>query len=412
MEVPQAFLLLTLGLLGALPQGFAFLDLRQDRNFIGQHTFGEGGFLGGLTGGGAVEGPPGVLGGSWGTSGNLWTSGGVAGGGSTGGGAGGWTSGGVAGGGMTGGSTTLGGGGGMTGGQAGASILYPYGPSERDQITPAVDDGFSAEVKLSVPFIFFNKKYYGVYVNNNGVVSFGAPCPQYTPDAFPIQGFVFVAPFWADVDVRNGGKVYYRESTTPGLLQRVSNDINSYFPNINFQATWTFIVTWDKVSYFGSASDKKNTYQAVLASDGKSDFIILNYDTITWTTGSDSGGNRWTGLGGIPAQAGFNAGDMEHYFNIPGSRTPDIVNIASTSNVRTPGRWVFRVDSFKVPGGCVAGVNFAKFGDIFWKDDSCEEKCICQPNGDSSCTKNECSISEVCKPSKWFFLCQAPDSCI
>ena len=31
-------------------------------------------------------------------------------------------------------------------------------------------------------------------------------------------------------------------------------------------------------------------------------------------------------------------------FTIPGSRTDDIINISSTSNVGVPGIWVFRLD--------------------------------------------------------------------
>ena len=63
---------------------------------------------------------------------------------------------------------------------------------------------------------------------------------------------------------------------------------------------------------------QKNTFQCVLATDGKSDeksdrksssFAIFLYpqDGINWTTGDASGGKD--GLGGTPAQAGINAGD-------------------------------------------------------------------------------------------------------
>lgn len=35
---------------------------------------------------------------------------------------------------------------------------------------------------------------------------------------------------------------------------------------------------------------------------------------------------------------------MGLFFNLPGSRSNDVVNIEQTTNVNTPGRWVFRVD--------------------------------------------------------------------
>lgn len=44
-----------------------------------------------------------------------------------------------------------------------------------------------------------------------------------------------------------------------------------------------------------------NTFQAVLVTDGQSSFAILNYPQLTWTTGTKSGGDSQTGLGGIPA---------------------------------------------------------------------------------------------------------------
>lgn len=55
----------------------------------------------------------------------------------------------------------------------------------------------------------------------------------------------------------------------------------------------------------------------------------------------------------LSSQAGFNAGDGKRYFNIPGSRTADVVNVEGTTNVGYPGRWVFRIDNAHVEvGGC------------------------------------------------------------
>ena len=52
-------------------------------------------------------------------------------------------------------------------------------------------------------------------------------------------------------------------------------------------------------------------------------------------------------------QGGFNAGDGIRFFNIPGSRTNDILNLPSTSNVARPGQWMFRTDEASVEaGGC------------------------------------------------------------
>lgn len=52
-------------------------------------------------------------------------------------------------------------------------------------------------------------------------------------------------------------------------------------------------------------------------------------------------------------QAGFNAGDGMRYFNIPGSRTQEVLNLLDKSNVGIPGRWMFRIDNAKIEAaGC------------------------------------------------------------
>ncbi|TFJ96847.1 mediator of RNA polymerase II transcription subunit 19 [Platysternon megacephalum] len=191
----------------------------------------------------------------------------------------------------------------QAGDEVGDSLLYPYGPAQGDKQSPKADDGASPEIPISMIFTFYGKEYRSLYVNNNGVVSFGVAVSQYTPDPFPLaDGRPFVAPYWGDVNNNLGGDIYYRETQDAELLRRLTRDINQYFPEIPFTATWAFVATWDRVAYFGSTSQKVNTFQAVLANDGKVTFIMLNYGTIQWTTGTASGGDANTGLGGIPAQ--------------------------------------------------------------------------------------------------------------
>ncbi|XP_065529895.1 sushi, nidogen and EGF-like domain-containing protein 1 isoform X4 [Lathamus discolor] len=235
--------------------------------------------------------------------------------------------------------------------------FYPFGPAEGDAATRKQDDGGSELRPLSVPFPFFGAGHTGLYVNNNGIISFLKEVSQFTPVAFPIsKDRRVVAAFWADVDNRRAGDVYYRESTEQPILERASRDIAQYFPEFpGFSAQWVFIATWYRVTFFGGNSfSPVNTFQIVLITDGKLSFTIFNYESITWTTGMHaSSGGDFAGLGGIAAQAGFNAGDGKRYFNIPGSRTDDIADVEMTTNVGIPGRWVFRIDDAQVQvGGC------------------------------------------------------------
>ncbi|RMX59978.1 hypothetical protein pdam_00001136 [Pocillopora damicornis] len=49
---------------------------------------------------------------------------------------------------------------------------------------------------------------------------------QYIPVPFPLgDNCRLVAPFWADVNTRNGGEVFYRETTDPNQLQQATDDV-------------------------------------------------------------------------------------------------------------------------------------------------------------------------------------------
>ncbi|XP_013384884.2 uncharacterized protein LOC106154891 [Lingula anatina] len=244
--------------------------------------------------------------------------------------------------------------------QVSNDLLFPYGNASGDSMAPVNDDGSSEEIQLQIIFPYFDLPHSSLYVNTNGAISFLQPIRQFTPAPFPLHNsWRMVAPFWTDVDTRrNSGRVFYREvtsATDPGLMQRVDVIIHIAFPGFrNLTATWAFVATWNNVTYFGGNQyTPTNTFQAVLATNGRHSFAIFNYAKITWTTGTASGGDSRTGLGGIPAQVGFDSGDGEHYHAVNESRTGAIVNISRTSNVQTPGRWVFQIDKAEVKeGGC------------------------------------------------------------
>ncbi|XP_061299099.1 sushi, nidogen and EGF-like domain-containing protein 1 [Pezoporus flaviventris] len=224
-------------------------------------------------------------------------------------------------------------------------LLYPYGAEAGDEATPHEDDGMSPEIILWETFSFYGHPYRSVYVNNNGVLSFGIGVPEFTPQAFPLAGArPLVAPYWADVDTRLGGDVFYRQSRDPRLLARLGRDLAAVTVGQAPSPTWALVATWDRVSYFGAASDKVNTFQAVLATDGAASFVIFNYGDLQWTTGISNQGDPHSGLGGIAAQAGFDSGPGGRSFTLPGSRSPAVLSLGRRSNAGTPGRWIFRVD--------------------------------------------------------------------
>ncbi|XP_039896049.1 sushi, nidogen and EGF-like domain-containing protein 1 isoform X2 [Simochromis diagramma] len=308
--------------------------------------------------------------------------------------------------------------------------FYPFGRDKGDSQTIAQDDGGSGLLEISVAFPFFGDRHTGLYVNNNGLVSFLREVSQFTPVAFPIAGDRrVVAPFWADVDNRRAGTVFYRESQDPVILRKASGDVRTYFSEFpNFNATWVHISTWHQVTFFGGNSQTPvNTFQVVLITDGELSFTIFQYNNITWTTGmhASSGGNL-IGLGGIAAQAGFNAGDGKRYFNIPGSRTADVVNVEGTTNVGFPGRWVFRIDDANVEvGSCNNSASVCPHLRPCLNGGQCIDDCIkgnpsftcsclagftgrrCQIDV-NECASQPCQNGGTCKDKINSFMCQCP----
>ncbi len=171
---------------------------------------------------------------------------------------------------------------------------------------------------------------------------------QFTPDCGALDfESTMITPFWADIDIRNEGAIYYRETSDPVLLEKAAGEIQKTFPNPkDLFLSFMFVTTFDRVTFYRACtSNITNTFQAIFTSDGTRSFTIFNYNDITWTTGPDSGGDCSTGLGGSPAKTGFDVGDGITFFEIPGSCSDEIIELEETTNVNEPGKWIFRVDN-------------------------------------------------------------------
>ena len=223
----------------------------------------------------------------------------------------------------------------VTSTQAATPLLNGFGgPSGfGESFLPRNDDDSTTQLPLPFPINFFGNTYETFWVNNNGNISFAGPLSDFTPNAFPGAPQPIIAPWWADVDTRNlGSDVVYYVAPNPNSL----------------------VVTWPNVGYFSSAADKLNSFQLVLQNetgDSSGAFTAeFRYERLEWTTGDASDGSG--GLGGIPAVAGYDAGDGVNYFMLPGSRTGSILDVINTSNVSTdtPGLWRFSFADGLPPG--------------------------------------------------------------
>ncbi len=198
------------------------------------------------------------------------------------------------------------------------------------------DDGSAGPLPMPFDVNFFGTTYNTFFANNNGNITFNAPVGNYTPDPFPIAAQPMIAPYWADVDTRNN----------PGDN---SNLLYIYSPN-----PATVVLTWDQVGFYSANNNLRNDFQLVLrdrADTGAGNFDVdFRYNQLQWTTGDASGG--FGGLGGTPAQAGYDAGNGTDYYALPGSFTAGVLDLQNTSNVSptTPGLWTFAIRNGQLPG--------------------------------------------------------------
>ena len=97
-------------------------------------------------------------------------------------------------------------------------------------------------------------------MNTNGVISVDWSFTSSYIRSFPLSGTQqIIAPFWADVDTRGTGQIFYRQTTDPSLLARASSEIKAAYPlSQNIAITNLFIVTWDAVGYYYYEIDKVN----------------------------------------------------------------------------------------------------------------------------------------------------------
>lgn len=195
------------------------------------------------------------------------------------------------------------------------------------------DDNSSSPVNIGFLIDFYGLKSSTLTINNNGNVTFNGPLPAFTPFNLLSTHTPIIAPFFADVDTRGAGTVFYGSD----MVDRHD----------------AFAVTWQDVGYFSRQSDRQNHFQLVLidrseTGEGNFDFEF-NYDQVQWESGDASGGND--GLGGHSARVGYSNGN-DTSFEINGSAVNGAFlddNLSSglihnsSGATDEPGRYLFSV---------------------------------------------------------------------
>ncbi|KAK9507915.1 hypothetical protein O3M35_007676 [Rhynocoris fuscipes] len=266
------------------------------------------------------------------------------------------------------------------------SEFYPYG-SAHDKTLEQGDD-LSIEVLLTVPVKFFGETYETIYVNTNGLLSFIYDVPYFSNVEFPLE-YPVIAPLYSNVDTTGKGKVYYRETNDSALLQRATQNVLNLYPNLpnGYEARSLFIATWDHVGYFEAGTDKVNTFQTVISTDGYESFVELLYA---------DGGIQWMQAinhHGIPearAQAGIVAQGGKFY-TLRGSGTDQVINLDKWTNADRPGMFIFRIGNINDTGNVEAPPNaYGQYNEVNGEPKTCfvgatnchsNAECIEEPEG-------------------------------
>lgn len=202
------------------------------------------------------------------------------------------------------------------------------------------DDGSSVSVDLPFELDFYGQRYGGLWVNNNGNVTFDSPLSTYTPFGLQAVQRSIIAPYFADVDTRGSG-----------------SDVVRYgYGMTTFEGRRAFCVNWINVGYYNARSDKLNSFQLLLVErdDRRTgDFdIVFNYGSVDWETGDASGGTN--GLGGESARVGFANGDntRENSYELPGSGISGLLLDSNprglvNGSIKSPqlGRYVYAISN-------------------------------------------------------------------
>ncbi|KAI7804654.1 nidogen-2 isoform X2 [Triplophysa rosa] len=237
--------------------------------------------------------------------------------------------------------------------------MYPYGLFYGDVILQEGDDETSNVIFLTKPMYFYEASFDNLYVATNGIIS-TSDLPmekQYVDDGIPTD-FPVIAPFLADIDTSKGiGSIYYRQTDSPTVLERVKADVKKGFPDAVFTPNHAFIATWENVSAYeevsrsSSPSNRLNTFQAVIAYNEKDTYALFLYPEDGLQFFGTRPKESYNVEIELPARVGFCRGEMSYLifsrqegpsYSVT-SNEQSIKNLYQKGNTGTPGVWLFHI---------------------------------------------------------------------
>ncbi len=139
-----------------------------------------------------------------------------------------------------------------------------YGENVFSSTTKYSGDNDDGNVEIDITSVFsgginfFGTSYNEIYVSANGLITFGGSFDNDNDDGFPVVDLPALAPFFSDLDVSQGGEIYWDFDTTNGKVT----------------------ITWDAVEPYNYSNDPTdddgaaNTFQIVLTDLGGGDMNV------------------------------------------------------------------------------------------------------------------------------------------
>ncbi|XP_063040721.1 nidogen-2 isoform X2 [Engraulis encrasicolus] len=236
--------------------------------------------------------------------------------------------------------------------------MFPYGPLSGD-LTLQEGDDETAKVVLTRPMSFYEASFSNLYVATNGIIS-TQELPmekQYVDDGFPTD-FPVVAPFLADLDSSRGrGTIYYRQTESPTVLNRVASEVQRGFPAAGFTPTHAIVATWEDLGAYeegsrsASSTGRVNTFQAVVGYDEVDTYAIFLYPKDGLNFFGTRPKESYNVEIELPARVGFSRGEVTFlffsrqegpYYSVT-TNEQSVKNLYQVGNTGTPGVWLFHI---------------------------------------------------------------------
>lgn len=206
-------------------------------------------------------------------------------------------------------------------------IFFKYGITVGD----IYDEADSGEVDFDTSnFTFFDTDYHYVSVNIDGTISFLDDNNDYS--YFLDYDDPVVAAFGDDLDCGdNIGMVYGRYVTNGTDLDDIDDVLRG---NVPYTRTKRAVIgSWVGVPQYGLEESSSLTFQAVIATDEFSTYVIFHYHQFTNFSFEENDGDL---------AVGFDLGDETNFWEHPhgGLRYQ---NLITESNAGVPGRWIYSI---------------------------------------------------------------------